>query len=127
MSDYARRHHPQVQARRDPNAIALNSFKRERYIAALKAMGREHTHTLDKVQAWKLVCADPRAIKWLMESRAKAEEAVRPDTAQAQGMLPRGDGGAIVDVTDDAASRPATGRSVATTVSGDRDGGKRQR
>lgn len=65
MSDYARKHHPQVQARRNPQAIALNSYRRERYIEALKALGYEHTWRLDKVQAWKLVCANPRAIEYL--------------------------------------------------------------
>lgn len=53
------------------------------------------------------------------DSRAKAEEAVRPDKAQAKGMLPRGEEGSDAELTDDAASRLSAGRTAdATEVEG---------
>jgi len=60
-----------------------------------------------------------------MESQAKAEEAVRPDKAQAEGVMPRGEQGADADLADDAASRLPDGRTPGATEVAGRDSRER--
>lgn len=74
MSDYARRHHPQVQARRDPNALTLNAYTRNRLVEALEHFDHADARRLSKVDAWKRLRNDQRAIAWLKESNAWLKE-----------------------------------------------------